>query len=338
VRLLGVPTVNDRVAQTAVALMVEQRVEPIFHRDSYGFRRGRSAHDALAVTRKRCWKFDWVIDLDIRAFFDSVPHELLMRAIEHHVSERWMLLCIQRWLVTPMQMPDGTTQQRTRGTPQGSPISPVLANLFMHYAFDMWMDRNYAACPFERYADDVVVHCTTRHQAEHVLRMITDRMAQLGLEVHPDKTHIVYCKDGRRRGKSSHTSFDFLGYRFAQRQVNGPTGYFSGFTPAISPAALKRINTTVRRWQVQRRTRHGLSDLAQMMNPHVRGWINYYGAYTRSALHSLARRLERRLVAWAMRKYKRLRRSRTRAERFIADIKQREPTLFAHWQLAQPAN
>lgn len=333
-RLLGVPTINDRVAQTAVALVVEERVDPIFHPDSYGYRRKRSAHNALATTRARCFKYDWVIDLDIRAFFDSVAHDLLMRAVEHHVTERWMLLCIQRWLVAPMLMPDGTTQQRTRGTPQGSPISPVLANLFMHYAFDKWMDRNFAGCPFERYADDVVVHCTTQRQAEHVLRKITARMAQLGLEVHPDKTRIVYCKDGRRRGDSSHTSFDFLGFRFAQRQVNGPTGYFSGFTPAISPAAVKRINATVRSWQLQRRTRHGLSDLAQLVNPVVRGWINYYGAYTRSALHSLARHLDRRLVAWAMRKYKRFRRRRERAERYIANVRKWEPTLFAHWQLA----
>jgi group II intron reverse transcriptase/maturase len=333
VRLLGVPTVTDRVAQTAVAQLLEERVDALFHADSYGYRPGRSALDAVAVTRRRCWKYDWVIDLDIRAFFDSVPHELLMKAVAHHVQERWVLLYIERWLTAPMQMPDGMIVARERGTPQGSPISPILANLFMHYAFDRWMTRTHAGCPFARYADDVVVHCTTRSQADRTLRAIIERMAELGLEVHPAKTKIVYCKDSSRTLNSQHTSFDFLGFCFRGRKAKGRRGYFVNFLPAMSPAAKKSIGTTIRGWQIKRRTAWELSDLVERINPSARGWINYYGAYYRSELHFLARRLDLYLMGWAKRKYKRIGRSNVRAARWLASIKKRDPALFAHWNL-----
>ena len=212
IRTLGVPNTADRVAQTAAAMLLEEKLEPIFHPDSYGYRPGRSAHDALAVCRQRCWMRDWVVDLDIRAFFDSVPHDLLLKAVAHHTDERWVLLYIGRWLKAPMQMPDGTLVAREKGTPQGSPISPLLANLFMLYAFDRWMDREFPGCPFERYADDVVAHCDTEAQARRLRAAITERLGTLGLELHPDKTKIVYCKDTKRGGQSEHTSFDFLGY------------------------------------------------------------------------------------------------------------------------------
>src|SRR5271168_1682772 len=214
VRTLGVPNVADRVAQTAAAMLLEETLEPIFHPDSYGYRPGRSAHDALAAARKRCWNQDWVLDLDIRAFFDSVPHDLLLKAVAHHTDERWILLYIERWLKAPMQMPDGTLVPREKGTPQGSPISPLLANLFMHYAFDRWMDREFPGCPFERYADDIVAHCDTEEQARNLRAAIAERLGALGLELHPAKTKIVYCKDANRRGDFEHTSFDFLGYTF----------------------------------------------------------------------------------------------------------------------------
>ncbi|MEX2552027.1 MAG: group II intron reverse transcriptase/maturase, partial [Actinomycetota bacterium] len=217
VRVLGVPTVADRIAQTAAARLLEERLEPIFHPDSYGYRPGRSAHDALAVARQRCWKKDWVIDLDLRAFFDSVDHDLLLKAVAHHTDERWVLLYIDRWLKAPMQMPDGTLVARQRGTPQGSPISPVLANLFMHYAFDVWMVRNHQDCPFERYADDVIVHCDSKEQAETLLAAIAVRLESVGLELHPGKTKVVFCKDANRSGEAEHTSFDFLGYTFRGR-------------------------------------------------------------------------------------------------------------------------
>ena len=212
VRVLGVPNTVDRIAQTAAAMLLEEKLEPIFHQDSYGYRPGRSAHDALAVTRKRCWKQDWVLDLDVRAFFDSVPHDLLLKAVAHHTDERWVLLYIERWLKAPMQMADGTQIAREKGTPQGSPISPLVANLFMHYAFDRWMVREYPVCPFERYADDAVIHCDTEEEARSLWAALAERLGSVGLELHPDKTKIVYCKDTSRRGDYEHTSFDFLGY------------------------------------------------------------------------------------------------------------------------------
>ena len=240
VRVLGVPNTADRVAQTAAAMLLEEKLEPIFHPDSYGYRPGRSALDALAATRKRCWKQDWILDLDVRAFFDSVPHDLLLKAVAHHTQERWVLLFIERWLKAPMQMKDGTLVAREKGTPQGSPISPLLANLFMHYAFDRWMDREYPGCPFERYADDAVIHCDTEQQARNVWTALAERLGALGLELHPEKTKVVFCKDANRRGEGEHTCFDFLGYTFRGRLAKGPRGQglFIVDTPGLWPAEL----------------------------------------------------------------------------------------------------
>jgi group II intron reverse transcriptase/maturase len=219
VRVLGVPNTADRIAQTAAAMLLEEKLEPIFHPDSYGYRPGRSAHDALAVARQRCWKQDWTLDLDVRAFFDSVAHDLLLKAVAHHTDERWVLLYVERWLKAPMQMPDRTLAPREKGTPQGSPISPLLANLFMHYAFDLWMDREFPGCPFERYADDVIAHCDSELQARNLRAAISERFRTVGLELHPDKTKIVYCQDANRRGDSEHTSFDFLGCASSRSEV-----------------------------------------------------------------------------------------------------------------------
>jgi len=336
VRTLGVPIVADRVAQTAAAMLLEEKLEPIFHPDSYGYRPGRSAHDALAVTRKRCWAKDWVIDLDIRAFFDSVPHDLLLKAVAHHTSERWVLLYIERWLKAPMQMLDGTLATREMGTPQGSPISPLLANLFMHYAFDRWMDREHPGCPFERYADDVVVHCGSKDEARSLRDAIADRLGTLGLELHPEKTKIVFCKDANRRGSSEHTSFDFLGYSFRGRLARGPKGYFVSFSPAMSAKAKKAIGLKIRAWHLNRRSDTDLSSLAWAINAQVRGWINYYGAFYRSELHSLGSRIDQHLVRWAMQKFKRLRKRPLRAWAWLNAAKQAQPRLFAHWHLIAP--
>lgn len=333
VRILGVPSTADRVAQTAAAMLLEDKLEPIFHRDSYGYRPGRSAHDALAVTRERCWRQDWVLDLDIRAFFDSVPHDLLLKAVAHHTDERWVLLYIGRWLKAPMRMPDGTVVAREKGTPQGSPISPVLANLFMHYAFDRWMDREFPACPFERYADDVIAHCKTEGQAKRLLAAVADRFAAVGLELHPEKTKIAYCKDAIRRGNSEHTSFDFLGYTFRARVVRGPRGFFVSFNPAMSNGARKAKGKQIRDWHLRRRSRTDLSGLAADINPQVRGWINYYGRFYRSELYFLAKRIDEHLVRWAMYKFKRLRGRPDRARAWLDGVRRREPRLFAHWHL-----
>ncbi len=338
VRTLGVPNTADRVAQTAAAMLLEEKLEPIFHPDSYGYRPGRSAHDALAVTRKRCWKQDWVLDFDIQAFFDSVAHDLLLKAVAHHTDERWVLLYIERWLKAPMQMPDGTLVAREKGTPQGSPISPLLANLFLHYAFDCWMEREFPGCPFERYADDGVAHCDSQQQAQRLRAALAERLGALGLELHPEKTKIVYCKDTDRQGSYEHTSFDFLGYTFRGRLARGPRGFFVSFLPAMSPKAKKAKGRQVRVWHLKRRSGTDLSGLARDINPQVRGWISYYGAFYRSELYFLATRIDEHLHRWAMRKFKRLRNRPVKAWAWLNGVRRREPRLFAHWHLIAPTS
>ena len=334
IRVLGVPTVTDRIAQTVVRLYLEPKVEPLFHPDSYGYRPGRSAVQAVGVCRERCWKRDWVIDLDIRAFFDSVSHELVQRAVRRHTDERWILLYVERWLKAPLQQEDGTLVQRDRGTPQGSSISPLLANLFLHYAFDQWMRKEFPTLQFERYCDDIVVHCTTEKQARFVRDAITGRLAQCGLEVHPDKTRLVYCKDARRGGRYACQRFDFLGYTFRPRSAKGTAGKrFVSFQPAVSGEALKEMGRELRSWRLHRRSAGTLDDLAEQANRVVQGWINYYGRFYRSELYPLLRRINGYLVRWAKKKYKRLRRSYPRARQWLVRVARREPQLFAHWRL-----
>ena len=334
VRVLGVPTIADRVAQTVARMYLEPNVEPVFHDDSYGYRPGKSALDAVGICRERCWKADWVIDLDITAFFDSVPHHLILQAVEHHTDQRWVLLYVRRWLQAPLQEHDGTLVTRDRGTPQGSAISPLLANLFMHYAFDAWMVRQFPTLPFERYCDDAVVHCGSERQARYVRAALAARMAQVGLELHPDKTRIVYCKDDRRRGSSDHTSFTFLGYTFRPRLAKNRYGaYFVGFTPAVSREAVIAMGRQIRRWRLSRRVDLSLMGLATMINAVVRGWINYYGRFYKSMLYPLLQRINKQLERWACRKYKRLHRSKPRARKLLAGISNRYPGLFAHWHI-----
>jgi RNA-directed DNA polymerase len=330
-RILGVPTVADRIAQTVVAARLEKAVEPVFHPDSYGYRPRRGALDAVAACRERCWAKDWVIDLDIRKFSGSVPWDLIVKAVETHTSLPWVLLYVKRWLAAPVQLPDGTLQARDRGTPQGSSASPVLANLFMHYAFDMWLAREFPACPFERYADDAVVHCATLRQAREVLEAIAARMEQAGLSLHPDKTKIIYCKDGNRRGSYEHTSFTFLGYEFRARAARGKNGKkFTSFLPAVSREALAKMSAEVRRWRLHLRTWHTIGSLAREINPVVRGWMQYYGAFYRSAMLPLLRRINSYLMRWLRKKYKRLRPPKA-ARACWKRVTAQYPRLFAHW-------
>src|SRR6266705_3319806 len=296
---------------------------------------GAPGVDAVSIEgfEQRWRKQDWVLDLDVRAFFDSVPHSLLLKAVAHHTSERWVLLYISRWLVAPMVMPDGTVVPREKGTPQGSPISPILANLFMHYAFDVWMDREFPDCPFERYADDIVAHCDSEERARVLWAAIAARLGALGLELHPAKTKIVYCKDANRRGNFEHTSFDFLGYTFRGRLARGRRGYFTGFSPAISAKAKKAKGRQIRAWHLNRRSSADLSGLAKAINPQVRDWINYYGAFYRSELRFLAWRINEHLTRWAMHKFKRFRGRYAKAMACLQKVYQHQPRLFAHWQL-----
>ncbi|GAA0903471.1 group II intron reverse transcriptase/maturase [Virgisporangium aurantiacum] len=330
-RILGVPTVADRVAQTVVAMDLEKRVEPIFHPDSYGYRPNRSALDAVAVCRQRCWKTDWVIDLDIRKFFDSVPHDLMVKAVEANTDLPWVVLYVKRWLVAPLALPDGSLQVRDRGTPQGSAVSPVIANLFLHYAFDSWLDREFPAVTFERYVDDAVIHCVSEAQAHTVLAAVGERMREVGLELHPDKTRIVYCKDGKRRSAYAHTAFTFLGFTFRARGVRMKTGkMFLSFNPAISKDALKRLNAQVRSWRLHHRTGLTEADLARRINPIVRGWMTYYGAFYRSALSPLLGRINTYLLRWSRNKYRKLK-GRKKAQDAWSRAVNLRPRFFAHW-------
>jgi group II intron reverse transcriptase/maturase len=337
VRVLGVPTVGDRIAQTVVAMTLEPKVESIFHPDSYGYRPGRSAHDALEACRKRCWERAWVLDLDIRAFFDSLDHALVVKAVEPNITaeQRWVLLYVKRWLTAPMQLPDGTLQPRERGTPQGSAISPVLANLVLHYAFDLFLAREFPTVTFERYADDAVVHCATERQARQVWAALSERLGELGLELHPDKTRVVYCKDDRRRGDYPHTSFTFLGYTFQPRGARTKHGSLMvSFLPAVSAVALVAKGQEARQWRLHSRTTLTLGDLADWINPIVRGWMSYYGRFRPSALYPLLQRINTYLMRWAGRKYKRLR-SYKRFKAWWFGLIEREPTLFAHWKMVR---
>lgn len=335
VRRLGVPTVADRIAQDVVRSILEPIVEPQFHCDSYGYRPGRSALDAVGKARERCWRYDWVLDLDIQAFFDTLDHRLVMRAVQRYTRCRWVLLYIERWLSAPLLLRDGSLEERKSGTPQGGVISPVLANIFMHLAFDTWMGENHSAVPFERYADDIVVHCKTETQVREVQRAIIQRLAHCRLAVHPAKTKIVYCRDSNRKGRFAETSFDFLGFTFRPRQALNRRGeLFTSFSPAVSAKAAKAIRHTMRRqWKIARRTDKDLTDLARMFNPTIRGWVNYYGRFWRSALRSVFRPLDCALVRWAMRKYKkRFKGHKTRTWRWLSRLSVQTPGLFAHWE------
>jgi group II intron reverse transcriptase/maturase len=334
VRVLGIPNVADRIAQTAAAMALEPGVEPIFHEDSYGYRPGRAALDAVATCRERCWKHDWVVDLDIRAFFDSVPEDLMLKAVRHHTDQQWVVLYVERWLKAPMQRPDGTLIPRVKGTPQGSPISPCLANLFLHYGLDAWMGRTFPTVPFERYADDAVIHCVSERQARLVREAVARRLVEVGLELHPDKTRIVYCKDSNRRGDYEEISFTFCGYTFRPRQArNKRTGeVFTAFLPARAPEKLTAMSRRVASWRLHRRTTQDLDGLAKEINPVLRGWFAYSTAFYPSAVIPLCKRIDRHLMRWARWKYKRLARSARRARAWLRGVRTRNPELFAHWR------
>lgn len=333
-RSLGIPTVADRIAQTVIKQVLEPELEKCFHPDSYGYRPGKSAHQAIAMTRKRCWRYDWVLEFDIKGYFDNIDHALLMRAVRRHTQDKWVLLYIERWLKAPVQMPDGTQRTRDRGTPQGGVISPLLANLFLHYTFDRWMSRHFGHIPFERYADDGVAHCRSRKQAEMLKAALERRFAECGLELHPLKTRIVYCKDDDRTGEYPETSFDFLGFTFRPRRSKNWKGKaFINFSPAISNKAAKAIRQEVRGWKLHLRSDKTLEDLGRMFNAVIRGWIGYYSAFYKSALYPTLRHLDRKLVLWATRKFKRLRGHRRRAEHWLTGVARRQTRLFAHWRL-----
>jgi len=332
-RILGVPAVSDRIAQMVVKQLIEPDLDPIFLSDSYGYRPGKSALDAVGVTRKRCWQYDWVLEFDIKALFDNISHDLLLKAVRKHVTCKWALLYIERWLTAPMEQ-NGNRIERTRGTPQGSVISPILSNLFLHYAFDLWMKRTHPDLPWCRYADDGLVHCRTEKEAEALKAELQTRLAECQLEMHPTKTRIVHCKVTNRGRAYQNVKFDFLGYCFRPRRVMRPSDrkVVGGFTPAVSPTAVKAMRATIRDLKIRRQTQRTLGDVAQMLNPLLRGWIEYYGRYTPSALYPLFRYVNVTLLAWAQRKFKRFKAHKVRARVFLLKLAQTRADLFVHWQ------
>lgn len=332
-RVLGVPTVADRVAQTVVKLVLEPVLEAVFDRDSFGYRPGRSALDAVGLVRRRSWQYDWVVEFDIKGLFDNIDHDLLMRAVRKHCSTPWVLLYIERWLKAPMETEEGERVARERGTPQGGVVSPLLANLFLHYALDAWMRREMGSVRFCRYADDAVIHCKSEAQARWVLRKLGARLRECQLELHPGKTRIVYCHDINRQGKYPTIQFTFLGYTFRPRKAVDKYGrVYVNFSPGVSREALKVMRQTVRGWHLQLMGDKELGDLSNMFGPVLRGWSNYYGRFYQSAMNPLWRHVNDYLVRWMQRKYKRLARAVTRAARALGRAAERKPTSFVHWE------
>jgi RNA-directed DNA polymerase len=333
-RLLGIPTVEDRVAQMTARLYFEPMVEPIFCEESYGYRPNKSALDAIHKTRERCWETDWVVEFDIKGLFDNLDHELLMKAVKKHTDNPWVLLYITRWLKASVKMPNGEIISRTSGTPQGGVISPVIANLFMHYAFDRWMQLKHPHLKWARYADDGLIHCRTYQEAMKIMESLKQRMEECRLEIHPDKSRIIYCKDYNRKGRFEITSFDFLGYTFRPRWVRSRKGkIFLGFGPGASAKATKGLRDTVRSWKLHNRCHSELADLATWMNPIVRGWINYYGNYQKSELRSVMLVINRALTLWARRKYRKMKHKKRQSIKWLQNYAKWNPTLFAHWEM-----
>jgi len=333
-----VPTVSDRIAQMVVKRHLEPILEPLFHWDSYGYRPGKSAHDALVKARRRCWAHDWVLDLDIKSFFDEIDWDLLMKAVRRHTDCPWVLLYLERWLRAPVSLPDGALVGRERGTPQGAVVSPVLANLFLHYAFDLWMQREYPTIPFERYADDAICHCASEAQALELRQALERRFADCQLRLHPQKTKVVYCKDANRPGTYPERSFDFLGYTFRSRVASGRSRKrFVSFIPAVSDGAAKRMRQEVRRWRLHLRSDLELEEIAKWVRPTLAGWVRYYGRFYPSQLRGELRTIDAFIVRWVSRKYKRFRGRTLACWGWLRSLRRRNPNLFAHWALEPTA-
>ena len=332
-RILGIPTVADRVAQMTAKMYLEPNVEPIFDENSYGYRPNKSAIGAVKKTRQRCWKYDWVLDFDIKKLFDTVDHDMLMRIVKHHTNEKWLILYIERWLKVPFIKENGVRVERTQGVPQGGVVSPLLANMFLHYAFDKWMRREFPTLPFCRYADDGIIHCKSEKQTVLVRDKLAKRLKKCKLELHPEKTKIVYCKDADRQSEYNNISFDFLGFTFRPRLSKSKYGkYFVNFTPAVSQSALKEIRRKARKYKMHLRCDKTLEDLSCLFGPTLRGWANYYGNFYKSAMYPTFEHINLILVKWVMRKYKRFRRNYNGAKFWLGRVARRDSKLFVHWQ------
>ncbi len=332
-RILGIPTVEDRVAQMVAKIYFEPNVEKIFHENSYGYRPNKSAIEAIGIARERCWRKDWVVDFDIKGLFDNIRHDYLIEMVKRHTNERWIILYVERWLKTPFKMQDGTIIERTAGTPQGGVISPVLANLFLHYVFDEYMRKEFASIPFERYADDGVAHCTSLKQAKYLIKKLEERFKKFGIEMNLDKTKIVYCKDEDRKGDYENTSFDFLGYTFRPRGAKNKYGkIFLNFLPGMSEKAKKAIRKEIKSWRIQRRPDLSINEIARIYNSKIQGWINYYSHYYKTECYDTMKYINRCLIKWVWKKYKKVN-SRKRASKWLYMVASNDKNLFAHWKV-----
>ena len=332
-RLLGIPTIEDRVAQMVLRNRLEPYVEPISFDDSYGYRPNKSALDAVGAARKRCYRMKWVVEFDIVGLFDNINHDYLMKFVRYHSKEKWVNLYIERCLKASVVMPDGTVMERTKGTPQGGVISPLLSGLYMHYAFDRWITREFPMCKWERYADDGVIHCVSRKQAQYVLDMLKKRMILCDLEIHPEKSKIVYCQRNNEIIQGEITQFIFLGYCFRPRQVRSRTGvYFMGFSPAVSRESAKSFRMKIKE-AIRNSHTTDIIALSQILNPIIRGWYNYFEEYCPSeAFKQGINYVNLRLVRWLMKTRKKVKRSWSKAKRLLHQTAMSNPKLFCHWK------
>ncbi len=333
-RPLGIPTITDRIGQAVVTKELEEVLANIFHEDSYGYQPGKSALQAVAKARERCMEYNWVLDVDIKGFFDNIPHDLLMRAVQKHTDEKWVLLHIERWLTAPLQLVDGTIVARTKGVPQGSVIGPILSNLYLHYAMDMWLVANYPEFRFERYADDAVIHCRSGEQAERLKVNLSKRLNECGLEMNEQKTKIIYCRDSNRRRKmKTEVKFDFLGYTFMPREAQNShrKESFTNFLPGVSMKAMTAMNEKLNNMPILRIPGIEIEAVSKELNPVLQGWINYYGKFYKTKLKGFLRRVNAKLANWAIRKYKKIRVSVNSGMKWLSRVSDRQPNLFAHW-------
>ena len=332
-RKLGIPTLRDRIAQQVVKDYMEKRIDKLFHENSYGYRPLKSAHQAIEQVRQNTFGFDWVLDMDISKFFDEVDHDLTLKAVSHVMEEKWVLMYVERWLKMPVQKQDGTVEPKQgKGTPQGGVISPLLANLYLHFAMDKWLSKHYPTVRFVRYADDVVIHCSTHQQAEQVKVALINRLAEVKLRVNESKTHIAYCKDYRRKGSHDKVKFEFLGFSYQPRARKSKRdgNNFMAFTAEISQTNKKRIIQTIRELGAWRDTRVEIQSIADQLNAKLRGWINYYGLYSKRSLRWTLLKVEERLIKWLKKKHKA---GTRKAIAKLKVIRRENPELFYHWQI-----
>ena len=333
-RPLGIPTVSDRIAQGVVKDYLEPVMEAVFHNSSFGYRPGRSAHDALVQCQENCVNKAWVLDVDIKGFFDNISHNIMLQLLQQHTHEKWVLMYVERWLKAGVEQKDGSIAARIKGTPQGGVASPLLANIYLHHAFDRWMDEENPQCPFERYADDIVVHCSSREEAEQMLEKLKARMEEYELALHPDKTKVVYCRNYQRIENNDNESFTFLSYSFqprARRDKFGRKKTFFVFSGAISNAAKTSIRERIRSIMVPRWSQQTLEWFAEKLNPKIRGWINYYTRYNKHEALNVFRYLNELIRKWLRNKYK-LQSHRSVNLKYKA-IQRENEDLFYHWKL-----